>query len=117
MTHGSYTMNHHKHFFSRVVGLIDPQPVGTAETKGFTLVELIVVVTILGILVLMAVPSYIKYVNNAKTARAISEVRTLRNEISAFTSDNGGTNPVDLSKINRGGLVDPWNREYQYNNF
>jgi general secretion pathway protein G len=66
---------------------------------------------------MIAVPSYVKYVNNAKTARAISEVRTLRNEISAYTSDNGGTNPVSLTDINRGGLLDPWGREYQYNNF
>jgi general secretion pathway protein G len=117
MTHRSNIMNHFKLSYPRVAGLPYPRSGGATETKGFTLVELIVVVAILGILVLMAVPSYNKYINRAKNARAISEVRTLRNEISAYTSDNGGTNPVDLVEIKRGGLLDPWNREYQYNNF
>jgi len=42
--------------------------------KGFTLVELMVVVAILGILAVIAVPAFIKYMRRAKTTEAIDEL-------------------------------------------
>ena len=110
-------MNCHKLFFSKVVGLNAPRSVGKAGNKGFTLIEIIVVMAVLGILALMSIPMYNNYINKAKNARAIADVRTISNEISAYTSDNGGTNPDDLGKINRANLLDPWGRKFEYNNF
>jgi type IV pilus assembly protein PilA len=42
--------------------------------KGFTLVELMVVVAILGILAIIAVPAFIKYMKRAKTTEAVDEL-------------------------------------------
>lgn len=42
--------------------------------KGFTLVELMVVVAILGILAVIAVPAFIKYMRRAKTTEAVDEL-------------------------------------------
>jgi prepilin-type N-terminal cleavage/methylation domain-containing protein len=42
--------------------------------KGFTLVELMVVVAILGILAVIAVPAFIKYMRRAKTTEAIDQL-------------------------------------------
>ena len=47
--------------------------------KGFTLVELLMVVIIIGILVTIAVPSYYKSIERAKGSKAKTSLRTITN--------------------------------------
>ena len=77
------------------------------------MIELIVVVTIIGVLAVMAIPAYNDYLNKTKNASAIGDIRTLSTEISAFYMDRG-SNPSGLDKINRAGFLDPWKNEYVY---
>src|SRR5688500_13470753 len=42
--------------------------------KGFTLIELMIVVAILAILAVVAVPAFIKYMRRAKTTEAIDQI-------------------------------------------
>lgn len=51
------------------------------KKKGFTLIELIVVITILGILVAIAVPSILNYITKANDAVAAANLRTVKSEI------------------------------------
>ena len=44
------------------------------NAKGFTLIELMIVVAILAILAVVAVPAFIKYMRRAKTTEAIDEI-------------------------------------------
>jgi type IV pilus assembly protein PilA len=56
---------------------------------GFTLIELLVVIIILGILLAVAVPSYIGFKGKAEKSAAQANVRAAVPAVEAFYSDNG----------------------------
>jgi general secretion pathway protein G len=116
MTHHGNIMNHDKLSFFRVVDQINTRAGSSANHKGFTLIELIVVTAILGVLAAMSIPAYNDYINKTKTAKAKSDIRTLCTEINAYIMDNNGAKPANLGLINRLGLKDPWGRPYVYSN-
>ena len=55
--------------------------------KGFTLVELVVVIAIIGILSMIIVPSVISYVRKARVAAAIADTRTIKASIESSLTD------------------------------
>jgi prepilin-type N-terminal cleavage/methylation domain-containing protein len=55
--------------------------------KGFTLVELVVVIAIIGILAMIIVPSVISYIRKARVAAAIADTRTIKASIESSLAD------------------------------
>ena len=56
---------------------------------GFTLIELLVVIIILGILLAIAVPSYIGFKGKAERSAAAANLRAAVPAVEAFYADNG----------------------------
>jgi general secretion pathway protein G len=85
-------------------------------SRGFTLLELLIVIAIMGILASIATPVYIKYVNQARVTICINEIRQIEQEIDLFRDANGRL-PDCLDELPGGNRVDPWGTPYQYLNY
>lgn len=99
---------------------------------GFTLVELLVVLVILGLIAAFAAPQVIKYLGSAKTDAAAIQIERLsgildlyRLEVGSYPSTEEGLQalverPIDAENWNgpyikkADALIDPWGRAYVY---
>jgi general secretion pathway protein G len=57
------------------------------QDAGFTLVELMIVMAIIGVLAMVAVPSYIQAIRHAREAVLKEDLHTLRAAIDSYTMD------------------------------
>ncbi|MFC5078712.1 Fimbrial protein precursor [Vibrio thalassae] len=57
--------------------------------KGFTLIELMIVVAVIGVLAAVALPQYQKYVGKSEAASALATLSGLRTNIEAYTLEQG----------------------------
>ncbi len=86
-----------------------------ANQYGFTLLELMVAVAIIGVLASIAFVSYSGYVDAAKVANAVKQIRVMSLAIDDFHDDNK-VYPASLAVLGMGNLTDPWGNPYHYLN-
>ena len=84
--------------------------------RGFTLVELLIVMAIIMTVSAIAVPSLQAAINSARIAKAVGDIRTLETDIEEYEIQNGQL-PNTLADIGEATLTDPWGNPYQYLNF
>jgi general secretion pathway protein G len=107
-----------------------------ARARGFTLIEIMVVITILGILAALIVPRVVGRTDDARIAAAKQDIAQIMGALKLYRLDNGrypsteqglraliekpSTEPVP-NNWKQGGYLernslpkDPWGKEYQY---
>ena len=85
-----------------------------SRNRGFTLVELFIVIGIIATLAVIAIPNYLRYKNNARVVVAMTDIRMIDKQIANFAIENGQL-PNSLSDLTTIGTInDPWGNPYQY---
>ena len=74
------------------------------QDAGFTLVELMIVMAIIGVLAMVAVPSYIQAIKHAREAVLMEDLRTMRSAIDSYTMDKQKA-PQSLDDLLQDGYI------------
>ncbi len=68
-----------------------------AHRRGFTLVELLIVMVVIAVLVAATVPAVMSAINKAKVAQITTELTQLDSAIEQYKTENGGAYPPDFT--------------------
>jgi len=106
---------------------------GSRRARGFTLIEIMVVVVILGILAVLVAPNVISRIDDARVAKVKQDIRAYETALNLYRMDNYNYPSTDLGlqalvqqpndpsvrNWRQGGYIDtmrkdPWGTEYLY---
>jgi general secretion pathway protein G len=85
-------------------------------SSGFTLIEMLAVMAIVGLLAAFGIPKLHQVLEQARTARAIGDLRAVQTDLMAIETQ-GQPLPASLAGVGRAGMLDPWGNAYVYNPF
>jgi len=105
------------------------RPRGLAVSRGFTIIEVLVVILLISVLAVFMVPRYLDRVEGAKYKAAKSQIALLEQNLSAYYMDCGSY-PADLAALRsapasltgkwhgpygkESDFVDPWGNAFKY---
>ncbi len=90
-----------------------PRPPHSA--RGFTLIELMLIVLIMGVLATVALPFYKGYQERVRVHQAVLDITAMSVAVNNYWIDNRGY-PASLVDVGLAGKLDPWGNPYVYYN-
>lgn len=92
---------------------MDPRGWGVRPAAGWTVVEALIVLAVIGLVAALLVPYFLGRIQTAKLARAMAEIRSIEADLEAYQAENADL-PDDLDGVGHGGDRDPWGSPYRY---
>ncbi len=90
-------------------------PSSARRSSGFTFIELMLIVTLIGVLVAISLPYYGDYRNRVKTMQSAHEIVGIEALIETYRISHPQL-PDTLDEMKVPGTVDPWGRPYEFYN-
>ena len=88
-------------------------PTACRARTGFTLIEMLAVMAIIGMLLGIATPRLQQLLKGVRVTEAINDITVIEQDVIAYSAVNDSL-PPSLDAIGRGGMLDPWGNPYQY---
>jgi len=85
-----------------------------SNQRGFSLLELMITIVIAAMLAAVAIPAYGRFVDKARTSKAIGDIAALNIEIEQFRLRNNDRIPDSLNELGIDIPLDPWEQDYRY---
>ena len=106
--------------------LVNTQTRSTYGSRGFTVLELLIVVAVIGVVVAIALPNVVSAIQRARQSRTMADMRTIGGALVLYEQDNVDY-PIETSLVSAENLslhlypylgdfrtTDAWSRPYQY---
>lgn len=85
------------------------------KDRGFTFLEILLVLAIVGLSAAIAVPALDRYIERSRVVEAVFDIGTMSARIKQFESSTGAL-PSGLAAVGYSGKLDPWGQPYEYLN-
>jgi general secretion pathway protein G len=95
-------------------GKYQPNCSPACRRNGFTLLELLAAVVVIGFMAAIALPVYTGAVEKARVSVALGDIARIDGALERRRSNNAL--PASLAELGMGELNDPWDHPYQYLN-
>ena len=90
-----------------------PEDTVRRGVRGISLLELLIVITILGLIMAILLPRMVKLLEESKINRARGDIRVIEAAVMGYLHETR-TLPDDLSVVGLDHMLDPWGRPYVY---